>query len=121
MHPTTDGFVSSTSVVQLACAFLFSVLIHLLPQSWLLVHICASPLHVQVWTGNMSKAGEAKIAASADDYTKVSFKPDLPKFGMECLTRDMVALLTRRVYDLAGCLTGVKVYLNGKRIPVSEI
>ena len=68
----------------------------------------------------MSKAGEAKIAASTDDYTKVSFKPDLPKFGMDCLNRDMVALLTRRVYDLAGCLTGVKVYLNGKRIPVSE-
>lgn len=68
----------------------------------------------------MSKAGEAKIAASTDDFTKVTFKPDLPKFGMDCLNRDMVALLTRRVYDLAGCLTGVKVYLNGKRIPVSE-
>lgn len=67
----------------------------------------------------MSKAGETKIAASTDDYTKVTFKPDLPKFGMECLSRDMVALLTRRVYDLAGCLSGVKVYLNGKRIPVS--
>ena len=68
----------------------------------------------------MSKAGEAKIVASTDDYTKVTFKPDLPKFGMDCLNGDMVALLTRRVYDLAGCLTGVKVYLNGKRVPVSK-
>lgn len=68
----------------------------------------------------MSKAGEVKIAASTEDYTKVSFKPDLPKFGMDCLNRDMVALLTKRVYDLAGCLTGVKMYLNGKRVPVSE-
>ena len=37
-----------------------------------------------------------------DDFTKISFKPDLAKFGMDILDEDIVALLTRRVYDIAG-------------------
>ena len=68
----------------------------------------------------MSQAETAKILSAKGDYTKVTFCPDLPKFGMTCLDRDTVALLTRRIYDLAGCLSGVKVYLNEKRIPVSN-
>ena len=69
----------------------------------------------------MSGAQDAKICPSnKDDYTKITFCPDLPKFGMTSLDRDTVALLTRRIYDLAGCLSGVKVYLNEKRIPVGD-
>jgi DNA gyrase/topoisomerase IV subunit B len=37
-----------------------------------------------------------------EDFTRISFKPDLAKFGMEVLDPDTVALLTRRVYDIAG-------------------
>ena len=35
------------------------------------------------------------------------------------LDKDIVALLSRRAYDLAGSSPGVKVYLNGNRLPVS--
>ncbi|PGH23606.1 DNA topoisomerase 2 [Polytolypa hystricis UAMH7299] len=72
----------------------------------------------QTWTDNMSKVGKAKITdCKGDDYTKVTFKPDFKKFGMEGMDDDFEALAKRRVYDLAGT-SKVAVKLNGSRIPV---
>ncbi|GKD00700.1 DNA topoisomerase 2, partial [Tanacetum coccineum] len=39
----------------------------------------------------------------------------LAHFGMECLEHDIAALMKRRVVDLAGTSSGVKVRLAGKR------
>jgi len=76
----------------------------------------------QTWTDNMGKMGKAKIAdtSSKDDYTKVTFKPDFARFGLDGLDDDHAALFTRRVYDLCGTLQGVKVYLNGSRLAVKD-
>ncbi|RJE26696.1 hypothetical protein PHISCL_00927 [Aspergillus sclerotialis] len=72
----------------------------------------------QTWTDNMSKMGKAKITeAKGDDYTKVTFKPDYAKFGMDGMDDDFEALVKRRVYDLAGTAK-VAVKLNGTRIPI---
>ncbi|KAI4341168.1 hypothetical protein MLD38_025925 [Melastoma candidum] len=38
------------------------------------------------------------------NWTKVSFKPDLGKFSMTHLEDDVVALMKKRVVDMAGCL-----------------
>lgn len=70
----------------------------------------------QTWRGNMLKAGEPKITSSTDDFTCITFSPDLAKFKMESLTKDMVALMTRRAYDIAGTCHGVKVVLNGQAL-----
>ena len=67
--------------------------------------------------GNKSEPTITKCK-SGENWTMVSFKPDLSKFGMECLEEDVVALMKKRVVDLAGCLgKTVKVELNGKRVP----
>ncbi|PLB34944.1 DNA topoisomerase 2 [Aspergillus candidus] len=73
----------------------------------------------QTWTDNMTKMGKAKItdASKGEDYTKVTFKPDYAKFGMDGMDDDFEALVKRRVYDLAGT-TKVAVKLNGSRIPI---
>lgn len=56
-----------------------------------------------------------------ENWTKVTFKPDLAKFNMTHLEDDVVALMRKRVFDLAGCLgKTVKVELNGKRIAVKS-
>ncbi len=69
----------------------------------------------------MSKTSEPKIKFfDGDDFTCVTFQPDLTKFKMEKLDKDIVALLTRRAYDVAGSCKGVKVTLNGKKLPVSR-
>ena len=79
------------------------------------LHIC---IQLQTWRNNMSKAEKEVVKSSKDDYTKVTFKPDLERFKMKELDKDTVSLLTRRAYDIAGCTKGVKVYLNGKHLPV---
>lgn len=77
-------------------------------------------LFKQVWEDNMKKTTEPKIRTEpkGEDFTRITFHPDLSKFSMEKLDADTVALLSRRAYDVAGCTRGVKVYLNGKRLPV---
>jgi len=75
----------------------------------------------QSWANNMSKAGEPKIKEfSGEDFTRVTFYPDLAKFNMETLDKDTMALLSRRAWDIAASARGVKVYLNGKRIPIKN-
>ncbi|XP_042328062.1 DNA topoisomerase 2-beta isoform X1 [Sceloporus undulatus] len=74
----------------------------------------------QTWMNNMMKTSEPKIKHfEGDDYTCVTFQPDLAKFKMEKLDKDTVALMTRRAYDLAGACKGVKVMFNGKKLPVN--
>ena len=61
----------------------------------------------QAWADNMSKAGEPKIKEfSGEDYTRITFQPDLKKFNMERLDADTIALLSRRAYDIAASKQG---------------
>ena len=70
----------------------------------------------------MSVAENVKIKASSDnDYTKVTFSPDLAKFKMEKLDKDIVDLMCRRAYDIAASTRGVKVWLNGEKLSVKLI
>ncbi len=70
----------------------------------------------------MTKAEDAKIQDfRGTDFTCITFQPDLPKFHMEKLSDDMVALLKRRAYDIAGCSRGVTVLLNGEKLRVSSL
>lgn len=56
-----------------------------------------------------------------ENWTKVSFKPDLAKFNMADLEDDVIGLMKKRVLDMAGCLgKTVKVELNGSRVPVKN-
>jgi len=74
----------------------------------------------QVFESNMSKTREPKIDKYAgDDYTEVTFYPDMSKFGMSTLDPDIVSLMMKRVYDIAGSIgEKCKVYLNGKRLTI---
>ena len=76
----------------------------------------------QTWTDNMSKAGKATVkdGFKGNDFTKVTFQPDLEKFNMESMNDDTVALLSRRAFDVAASVPGVKVFLNGTKIPIKN-
>uniref|UniRef100_A0A7M4E424 DNA topoisomerase 2 n=1 Tax=Crocodylus porosus TaxID=8502 RepID=A0A7M4E424_CROPO len=76
-------------------------------------------LFKQTWTDNMGKTGEMKLKYfDGEDYTCITFQPDLSKFKMTSLDKDIVALMSRRAYDIAGSTKEIKVFLNGKRLPV---
>ncbi|KAG5564885.1 hypothetical protein RHGRI_000924 [Rhododendron griersonianum] len=77
----------------------------------------------QVFSNNMGNKSEPIITKCKKgvNWTKVSFKPDLAKFNMTHLEDDVVALMKKRVIDIAGCLgETVKVELNGQRVPVKS-
>jgi DNA topoisomerase-2 len=74
----------------------------------------------QVFKNNMSVMGKPKITSNSvgTEFTRISFKPDLAKFGMTELDSDFESLIKKRVYDMAGVVEGVNVFLNGVKIPV---
>ena len=54
------------------------------------------------------------------DYTCVIFRPDFQKFKMTRFDYDIISLLKKRVYDLAGCVKEVQVFLNNERLNVNN-
>lgn len=77
----------------------------------------------KVFSNNMNKKTNPSITkcSKCENWTRVSFKPDLAKFQMESLEDDVVALMSKRVVDVAGCLgESVKVELNGQQVPVNS-
>lgn len=73
----------------------------------------------QVFEDNMSVKGKPKVTdnkRSEKEYTLIEFKPDLARFSMadRGFDDDILALLHKRVWDMAGILKKVKVYLDGK-------
>ncbi|KAI5885142.1 type II DNA topoisomerase [Schizophyllum commune H4-8] len=76
----------------------------------------------QTWTDNMSKCGKPKITSNGkgEEYTRVTFRPDLKRFGMDRIDEDTASLLQRRVYDLAGTVKDVKVFLNDERLKIKN-
>lgn len=75
----------------------------------------------QTWMDNMAKTSEPKIEPSGkEDFTKITFWPDLKKFKMDKLEDDIVSLMRRRAYDVAASTRGVSVYLNGLKLPVKN-
>ena len=79
--------------------------------------------YTQVFTENMYKIAKPKInkltTKTVKPYTKVTFKPDFARFGLEGLTDDILSLMYKRVYDIAACTPNtVKVYLNDKLLNI---
>lgn len=54
-------------------------------------------------------------------YTKITFKPDYQRLGMNGLTPDIISLLKKRVYDVAAITDkNLKVKYNSQLIPVKN-
>jgi len=92
----------------------------------------------QSWLDNMSEATPPTITKTSNneqDYTKVSFVPDIARLtgktkgldrerlgnDIHTISQHDYEVLCRRIYDIAGC-TGqkLKVTLNGETIPISN-
>jgi DNA gyrase/topoisomerase IV subunit B len=58
------------------------------------------------WRDNMSTRTEPKITRNEydEEYTKITFKPDLKLFKMESLDGDIIQLMKKRVYFRILCL-----------------
>lgn len=76
----------------------------------------------QIWTDNMSKCGKPKITKGGknEEFTRITFKPDLKRFGMDRIDEDTASLLRKRVFDMAGVTKDVKVFLNDERLKIKS-
>ena len=55
-------------------------------------------------------------------YTKITFKPDYKRLGINGLTQDIIALLKKRVYDVAAVTDkNLKVKYNSTLVPIKNI
>ena len=78
--------------------------------------------YTQHFHENMKKVDDPVIKKfSGKPYTKITWKTDFPRFGITGFTDDMVALMKRRVYDIAGVTDSkVSVSYNGKKINIKS-
>jgi DNA topoisomerase-2 len=73
----------------------------------------------QTYSDNLSIINKPKITkSSAKPYTKITFKPDLARFGgMTQLDTDIISLFKKRVYDVSACTdNSVSVWFNGEKL-----
>jgi DNA topoisomerase-2 len=65
-----------------------------------------------------------KVPCSTKSYTRVTFKPDYARFGINGLTSDMLALLKKRVYDIAAVtdhsIKKLKIGYNDNIAPIKN-
>ncbi|KAG5500560.1 hypothetical protein JKF63_03654 [Porcisia hertigi] len=73
------------------------------------------------WTNNMLQHDDPVIVpCDSADYTMVTFYPDFARFHVDNFSEDMLLLMKRRVYDVAGCTDKtLKCFLNDERIACS--
>uniref|UniRef100_A0A6C0IRE1 DNA topoisomerase (ATP-hydrolyzing) n=1 Tax=viral metagenome TaxID=1070528 RepID=A0A6C0IRE1_9ZZZZ len=75
--------------------------------------------YYQEFKDNLDTICEPKItkASKAKPYTKVVFKPDYKRLGIDGLTPDIIALLKKRVYDISAVTDkSIKVKYNSQVI-----
>ena len=78
--------------------------------------------YCQEFSQNLDIIHKPKITkCKTKPYTKVTFKPDYQRLGLEGLSEDMICLLKRRVLDIASITNkSVKVKLNGELIGIKN-
>jgi len=83
--------------------------------------------YVQEYSDNLDTISPpiiTKVPKTTKPYTKVSFRPDYARLGVQGLTHDMLMLLKKRVYDI-GAVTDhsvkkIKVMCNNDIVPVKN-
>ena len=76
----------------------------------------------QTWKNNMNEVGKQNVKKynNKNGYTKITFKPDLKRFGITDLS-EHYNLFAKRCFDIAGCSNRtLKVYFNDKKIEVND-
>jgi DNA topoisomerase-2 len=78
--------------------------------------------YVQEFSNNLDTIHPPTISkCKTKPYTKITFKPDYARLGIDGLTPDMVALLKKRTYDIAAITDkNIKVRYNSAPVPIKN-
>jgi len=78
--------------------------------------------YIQEFKNNLDEICKPSITkCKSKPYTKITFKPDYERLGINGLTSDIILLLKKRVYDVAAVTDkNLKVKYNSNLIPVKN-
>jgi len=77
----------------------------------------------QEFTENMTQRTKPiveNLKVCKNGYTKITFVPDFVRFKQTGLTDDMISLIKKRTYDLAGTTIKCNVFYNGTKINIKD-
>ena len=76
--------------------------------------------YTQSFHDNLNTIGAPTITkCKTKPYTRITFRPDYARLGIDALTPDMVNLFKRRIYDIAAVTSkNIKVKCNSQLVPV---
>ena len=76
--------------------------------------------YTQAFSNNLDTINKPKVTKCKNKpYTKITFKPDYSRFGVDGLTPDMVNILIKRIYDVAAVTEkNIKVKYNSQQVSV---
>ena len=79
--------------------------------------------YIQEFKNNLTEICKPSITKCKNKpYTRVSFKPDYARLGIEGLSQDMLSLFKKRIYDVSAVTDkSVKVKLNGTPVPCKNL
>ena len=75
--------------------------------------------YIQEFKNNLNEISKPSITkCKTKPYTRVSFKPDYKRLGIQGLTADMLSLFKKRAYDVSAITDKtIKVKFNGQLVP----
>ena len=68
------------------------------------------------WTNNMKNHTDAKITKSNIHFTKITYTPELSRFGMKKITDSDIKIIEKRIYEIAGCNPNLNIFFQGRKI-----
>ena len=77
----------------------------------------------QTYSKNLSEKSKAQITpySGASGYVKITFIPDYKKFSLDNIDKNHIALIQKRIYDVAGISpSNVNVFFNNTKIPINS-
>ena len=73
-------------------------------------------LFEQSYCNNMSVRTEPKITSKRKGFTKISYLTDFERFGLDCVDKNSILMMKKRLYDISACNPKLKITFNGESL-----
>ena len=75
---------------------------------------------IQTFSNNMRERTQPVVKKAKANHTEISYITDLEKFGLTEIDEDHYKMIEKRIYDIAACNTGLKIYFNDNLININS-
>lgn len=97
-----------------------SSLVNIFSTEFKIVTCDGKNIFTQVFSNNMRDRTTPIIKKSTKNHTEISYIPDYEKLGMDGIDESHFKMINKRVIDIAGCNTNIKIYFNDELINIKS-